>query len=381
MLRLFCFPNKAASDKIISPNNYTNPMETILLIILFFVIAGFGLVIFFVTRKPAAKDDSQSIILLQDQVSKLRETVDAKLSESSRMMQDQFGQSTKIIQGISGQSNRMISEITEKLTKLDDTNKQVIGFAEQLQSLENILKNPKQRGILGEYYLETLLKNIFAPSQYEMQYKFSDGEIVDAVIFLKDQIIPIDSKFSLENYNKIINEKDPVRHEQLEKQFKQDLKNRIDETSKYIRPQEKTTEFAFMFIPSEGIYYDLLVNQVGSVKVNTRDLIEYAFKEKKVIIVSPTSFYAYLQTVIHGLRKMQIEEQTKEIIKNVELLNRHLVVYEDYLKKMGNNLSTTVNMYNSAYKEFEKIDKDVVKITGKTKTVDATPIDKPKLID
>ncbi|HCC23423.1 TPA: DNA recombination protein RmuC [Candidatus Falkowbacteria bacterium] len=356
-------------------------METILLIILFFVIAGFGLVIFFVTRKPAAKDDSQSIILLQDQVSKLRETVDAKLSESSRMMQDQFGQSTKIIQGISGQSNRMISEITEKLTKLDDTNKQVIGFAEQLQSLENILKNPKQRGILGEYYLETLLKNIFAPSQYEMQYKFSDGEIVDAVIFLKDQIIPIDSKFSLENYNKIINEKDPVRHEQLEKQFKQDLKNRIDETSKYIRPQEKTTEFAFMFIPSEGIYYDLLVNQVGSVKVNTRDLIEYAFKEKKVIIVSPTSFYAYLQTVIHGLRKMQIEEQTKEIIKNVELLNRHLVVYEDYLKKMGNNLSTTVNMYNSAYKEFEKIDKDVVKITGKTKTVDATPIDKPKLID
>ena len=183
----------------------------------------------------------------------------------------------------------------------------------------------------------------------------------------------------MENYNKILEEKDPVKHEQLEKLFKQDLKNRIDETSKYIRPTEKTTDFAFMFIPSEGIYYDLLVNQVGAVKVNTRDLIEYAFKEKKVIIVSPTSFYAYLQTVIHGLRKMQIEEQTKEIIKNVELLGRHLLSYEDFLKKMGNNLGTTVNMYNSAYKEFKKIDTDVLHITKTGGQVDPLTIDKPKM--
>jgi len=337
-------------------------METLLIFTILILIIGFGTTIYFLTRKKQGpQEDDQALRMLQDQIKDIRSTLDTKLTESTRMMQEQFGQSTKVIQGISGQSNKMISEITEKLTKLDDTNKQVIGFAEQLQSLENILKNPKQRGILGEYYLETLLKNIFAPSQYQMQYKFSDGEIVDAVVFLKDQIIPIDSKFSLEN------------------QFKQDLKNRIDETAKYIRPQEKTTEFAFMFIPSEGIYYDLLVNQVGTIKVNTRDLIEYAFKEKKVIIVSPTSFYAYLQTVIHGLRKMQIEEQTKEIIKNVELLNKHLVVYEDFLKRLGNNLGTSVNMYNSAYKEFGKIDKDVVRITGKEKSVDPIEIDKPKL--
>ncbi|OGF31114.1 hypothetical protein A2533_02600 [Candidatus Falkowbacteria bacterium RIFOXYD2_FULL_35_9] len=355
-------------------------METLLIFTILILIIGFGTTIYFLTRKKQGpQEDDQALRMLQDQIKDIRSTLDTKLTESTRMMQEQFGQSTKVIQGISGQSNKMISEITEKLTKLDDTNKQVIGFAEQLQSLENILKNPKQRGILGEYYLETLLKNIFAPSQYQMQYKFSDGEIVDAVVFLKDQIIPIDSKFSLENYNKIVVEKDPTRHEQLEKQFKQDLKNRIDETAKYIRPQEKTTEFAFMFIPSEGIYYDLLVNQVGTIKVNTRDLIEYAFKEKKVIIVSPTSFYAYLQTVIHGLRKMQIEEQTKEIIKNVELLNKHLVVYEDFLKRLGNNLGTSVNMYNSAYKEFGKIDKDVVRITGKEKSVDPIEIDKPKL--
>ena len=212
-----------------------------------------------------------------------------------------------------------------------------------------------------------------------MQYKFADGEIVDAIIKVKDSIIPIDSKFSLENYNKILAEKDPTRHEQLEKIFKQDLKNRIDETSKYIRPAEGTTDFAFMFIPSEGIYYDLLINQVGAVKVNTRDLIEYAFNDKKVIIVSPTSFYAYLQTVIHGLRKMQIEEQTKEIIKNVQKLQQHLLVYDDYMKKMGNNLGTTVNMYNSAYKEFKKIDKDVLSVSGQGGQIETLEIERPKI--
>ncbi|MFZ5364996.1 MAG: DNA recombination protein RmuC [Patescibacteria group bacterium] len=318
--------------------------------------------------KPEEKQDDKSLQLMQEQLKEIRQTMDFKLNESQKQIQMQFGQSAKIIR-----------DVTEKLTKLDDTNKQVMGFAEQLQSLENILKNPKQRGILGEYYLETLLKNVFAPNQYQLQYKFNDGEIVDAVIFVKDSIIPIDSKFSLENYNKIVEEKDPSQHERLEKLFKQDLKNRIDETSKYIRPQEKTTDFAFMFIPSEGIYYDLLVNTVGAVKVNTRDLIEYAFKEKHVIIVSPTSFYAYLQTVIQGLKKMQIEEQTKEIIKRVEELNKHLAAYDLHMKKLGNNMSTAVNTYNSAYKEFKKIDKDVVRITGGQPAIDPMQIDRPQI--
>ena len=337
-------------------------LQTVLLVAGFLVVAYLLL-----TRKEAPKEDNESMMLLQEQMKELRLTLNNQQGDMQKQLQTQFSQSTQIVK-----------DVTEKLTKLDDTNKQVIGFAEQLQSLENILKNPKQRGILGEYFLETLLKNVFAPSQYQMQYKFNDGEIVDAIIRVKDNIIPIDSKFSLENYNKIVEEKDKSRHEQLEKQFKLDLKKRIDETSKYIRPTEGTTDFAFMFIPSEGIYYDLLVNQVGAVKVNTRDLIEYAFNEKKVIIVSPTSFYAYLQTVIHGLKKMQIEEQTKEIIKNVQKLQQHLGAYDEYMQKMGNNLGTTVNMYNSAYKEFKKIDKDVLKISGDGGKVDPIEIERPK---
>ncbi|PIT93366.1 MAG: hypothetical protein COU06_00120 [Candidatus Harrisonbacteria bacterium CG10_big_fil_rev_8_21_14_0_10_38_8] len=208
-----------------------------------------------------------------------------------------------------------------------------------------------------------------------MQYKFSNGDIVDAAIFLKDKILPIDSKFSLENYNRYLQETDPAGKQRIEKLFKSDLKNRIDETSKYIRPKENTMDFAFMFIPSEGIYYDILVNQVGS--LNARDLIEYAFKEKHVIIVSPTSFFAYLQTVLQGLRALQIEESAKEIRKNVEKLTRHLSGYQTFMQKLGSNLGTTVNMYNKASHEFKKIDKDVMKITDSEIAVDLEEIQAP----
>jgi len=330
------------------------------------IVVGFAVIIYLLFFKKQEQVEDKSMLMMQEQLKEMRQSMFMQQGDLQKQMQTQFDQSARIIR-----------EVTQNLNKLDETNKQVMGFAGQLQSLENILKNPKHRGILGEYFLETLLKNVFAPTQYQMQYKFSDGEIVDAVVFVKDKIIPVDSKFSLENYNKIVEENDPARREQLEKIFKQDLKNRIDETSKYIRPSENTTDFAFMFIPSEGIYYDLLINQVGAVKVNTRDLIEYAFKEKRVMIVSPTSFYAYLQTVIQGLRYLQIEEQTQTIRKNVEQLCKHMMSYDDFMKKLGNNLGTTVNAYNNAYAEFRKIDKDVVKITGTGAEIEPVKLERP----
>ncbi len=335
-------------------------------IILVLLIVLMGMIFVLLKKKDIAKDD-QSFLMLQGQLNEMSKTLDSKLNDSNQMIHSKMTESLDIVKNV-----------TQSLTKLDETNKQVMGFAQQLQSLENILKNPKQRGILGEYYLETVLKNVLPPNSYQMQYKFNNGEIVDAVVFAKEGIIPIDSKFSLENYNKILDARDDGEKETLEKLFKQDLKNRIDETSKYIRPKEKTMEFAFMFIPSEAIYYDLLVNKVGAVKVNTRDLIEYAFRERKVIIVSPTTFLAYLQTVMQGLRALKIEESVKDILKHVSNLQNHIISYEEYLKKLGNNLGTTVNMYNSAYKEFGKIDKDVVKITGKETKIEPELIDKPK---
>ena len=316
----------------------------------------------FVRNKP--KQDNSPLLMMQEQLKEIRGTLDAKIGESTRVIQQQFGQSAKIIR-----------DVTEKLTKLDETNKQVIGFADQLQNLQDILKNPKQRGILGEYYLETVLKNVLPPGTFQMQYEFKDKTIVDAVVFVKDKIIPIDSKFSLENYNRILEAKGEEEKRKLEESFKQDLKNRIDETAKYIKPEEGTMEFAFMFIPAEAVFYDLLVNKIGAIKSNTRDLIQYAAGEKKVMIVSPTTFLAYLQTVLQGLKALQIEESAKEIRKGVEQLMRHLGSYENYMQKLGNHLGTTMNMYNNAYKEFGKIDKDILKITGKEIGIE------PKLLD
>ena len=340
---------------------------TSLSVILIALAIGFVALFWFLNKKlTPEKEDDKSMLLLQNQMNEMNRTLDSHFKESSRILQKQFGSSATIIK-----------DVTERLTRLDETNKQVVGFADQLKGLQDILKNPKQRGVLGEYYLETLLKNIFPPGVYKMQYAFKDGSIVDAVIFYQEKIIPVDSKFSLENYNRILEAQTDDERAKLEKAFSNDLKLRIDETSKYIKPEENTTDFAFMFIPAEAIYYDLLVNQVGSVKSNTRHLINYAH-EKKVTIVSPTSFAAYLQTVLQGMRTEQIEESTKEIYKRVLVLARHIGAYEKYIQKMGGHLETTVNTYNLAYKELGKIDKDVLKIGGKAIGIKTEMLDKPK---
>ena len=279
----------------------------------------------------------------------------------------------------STETSRIIADITEKITRLDETNKQVVSFADQLKNLQDILKNPKQRGILGEYYLETLLKNVMPPGSYQMQYPFPDGTIVDAVVFVKDKVIPIDSKFSLENYNRISETNDKSEKERLEKIFVNDLKNRITETSKYIQPDQNTMDFAFMFIPHEAIYYDLLINKIGSITEETENLIQRAASKYKVIIVSPTSFLAYLQTVLQGLKAMQIEESAKDIVKRVGELGNHLRSYEEMHQKLGNALSTTVNHFNKSNHEFRKIDKDVMRITGEAMEIETLTIEKPQL--
>lgn len=349
-------------------------MENFLVILaIILVLSNVFLVWFLLKSKKETKAPDNGLNLILQQMNELAKVVDLKMGETSKQVND-------AIRFQYGDSQKLIKEITKELTEVKETGKQVISFADQLQNLQDILQNPKQRGVLGEYYLETVLQNVMPPGSYQMQYGFSNGEIVDAVIFLKDKILPIDSKFSLENYNRILDSRDNVERERLEKIFKQDLKLRIDETAKYVRPNENTMDFAFMFIPSEGIYYDLLINQVGAVKTSTRDLIEYAFG-KKVIIVSPTSFLAYLQTVLQGLKGLQIEEKAQDIVKRVGELGKHIKTYEDYHLKLGNALRTTVNHFNSGSKELGKIDKDVLRITGTTPGITTELIDKPNLED
>lgn len=357
-------------------------MITVLVVLLVVVICGFGFTIYLLNQKLSSfKDESSTGLIKQDLtnlttgIEQLKDSLNSSVNERMdknqalmrESMQKQFGESAKII-----------AEVNQRLTKLDETNKRVVDVADELKMLQNVLQNPKQRGGLGEYYLGTVLGNVLPPSGYKEQYKFKNGDIVDAVIVLdKNRILPIDSKFTLENYNRLIEEKDKTKKETYIKAFKSDLKNRIDETSKYIRPSEGTLDYAFMFIPSEAIYYDLLVNQIGETSTSSRDLIEYAFIDKKVIIVSPTTLLAYLQTVMQGLRSLQIEEQAKEIQKRVGELGRHVAAHEGFMQKLGSSLGTTVGHFNNAHKELKKMDKDVIKIAGTTDTVEPILLDKP----
>lgn len=319
-------------------------------------------------QKPQDTGSEQGFMLLQNQLQDLTRTLDNRVAESSKQVHE-------TVRAQLGESARLIKEVTQGLTKLDETNRQVVSFADQLQSLQDILKNPKQRGVLGEYYLETLLKNVLPPGSYQMQYPFPDGTIVDAAVFVKEKVIPIDSKFSLENYNRLAEEKDPVERKRLEKIFENDLKNRIVETAKYVQPGQGTMDFAFMFIPHEAIYYDLLVGRVGV--VSEENLIQRAASKYKVIIVSPTSFLAYLQTVLQGLKALQIEEQASQIVAKVGDLGKHLKSYEDFYRKLGVSLSTTVNHYNAAYRELGKVDKDVLRITGAGIEIERLELDRP----
>ncbi len=343
---------------------------------IFGILGGGILVYLFLNKKKETKtNDNVGLQLILQQLNELSRTVDMKIGDTHKQMNDS-------LKFHSSESNKIIRDVTERLTRLDETNKQVISFADQLQSLENILKNPKQRGILGEYYLETVLKNVLPPGSYQMQYPFPDGTIVDAVVFVKDKIIPIDSKFSLENYNRMVEERDSAEKKRLETIFVNDLKNRITETAKYVQPQQGTTDFAFMFIPHEAIYYDLITNKIGGLKdEENENLIQRAAGKYKVIITSPTSFLAYLQTVLQGLKALQIEESAKEIIKKVEDLGKHLKSYDEYHNKLGNALGTVVNHYNASNKELKKIDKDVLRISGTSPELELLEIAKPNLED
>ncbi len=364
----------------------------ILIVILALIVIGLAIAIFIIFKKfnsqngdatgnanSASQELQSSIGLVMQHISELGRTFDNKISGMERAVGDKLSYSAKEMnenmRHQTSESFKVLRDVTERLTKLDETNKQVISFTDQLQSLQDILKNPKQRGILGEYYLETLLKNVLPPGSFEMQHKLGQDEngadlIPDAVVFVRDKIVPIDSKFSLENYNRIIGERDPVEKEKLEKLFVSNLKDRITETSKYIKPSLGTVDFAFMFIPHEAIYYDLLINKIGVLKEDSESLIQRAASKYHVIIVSPTSFLAYLQTVLQGLKALQIEEQAKDIVKRVGELTLHLKKYAEHQDKLGRSISTVVNQYNDSSREFKKIDKDIMRLTEKEQSLE-----------
>lgn len=330
-------------------------MENLIIVLIILILVILGIL----TKKIfdfKNQDSAQGFLLLQNQLNELVKTLDRKMGESTEIIHRQMTEGARLTKDI-------IREVTQEITKLTENQKQVLTLSEQLKTLEDILRNPKQRGIIGEYLLENTLKNTLPPTNYQMQYRFQDGTIVDAVIFYQDKIIPIDSKFSLENYNRWVEAKNDFERQKYEEALRNDLKTRIDEVAKYIKPDEDTIDIAIMYIPSEAVYYDMFQNKIGS--ISSKSLIEYAY-EKKVSVVSPNSFQAFLTTILLGLRQIEISQSIEKIRKNIARLSKHLTNYEIFLKKLGNHLNTALSTYNKTYEEFQKIDKDIYKITGQT---------------
>jgi len=354
----------------------------ILVGVLILLAVGIIAMLYRMQKGSGTPQDSQSMVLLQNQLAELTRAMDSKLGEGTKTMSEfmmtQTDQGRTLMATISKQVGDQLIEVVKGVTETRESTKQIFTIAEQLGNLEKVLKNQKQRGNLGEASLELVMSNILPPGAYQMQYEFPGGETVDAIIRTKEGFIPVDAKFPLENYSRLRDEKDDIRRVEYEEAFKKDLKKRIDETSKYVRPKDGTLPFAFMYIPAEGIYYDLLNDGVGA--VNTRSLLDYAQNDRKVIIVSPTTFAAYLQSVLYGFKAFKIEEQAKDIAKNVEALGRHINAYQDYYKKLGASLSTTVNHFNAGTKELGKIEKDVLKIDASADiSIDIPLLDKPSI--
>lgn len=348
--------------------------EVFLILLVIFLIT----IIFYMFLKSGRSHDQGSIQLLQDQIFELNKMLESKLHNQSQTMFESMNKNFETTSKISEQSNQKIEEITQKLTELSSTNQEIKNIWGQLEWLEKILKNPKQRGNLGEYFLQELLENIFQEGQYALQYKLESGAVVDAALFLSGKIIPIDSKFPHDNYQKLIESEEEILIKKYSSYLRSDIKKRIDETSKYVQLENNTTDFAFMLIPAEWLYYDIFISKLWD--IDTRSLIEYAFS-KKVIVCSPSSFYAYLQTVVQWLKALKVEEKAKEILQHVEKLSKDIGKYEESFEKLWNSLWATVNHYNSAYKRLGIIDKDIVKISdGKMEVwVEVQELEKPQM--
>ena len=366
-------------------------MELVIIIVLCIIIATLIFIVF------KNKNSSQPDVLIQltnnlsnqiqnirkeinDNSEKSRLEIESKLKVINKEISDFQISSKSSMQKQFADSNKVIKDVTNELAKIKGTNEQVLSFANQMKSLEKILGNQKQRGIFGEIQLENLLSNVLPPEIFQMQYTFNSGDIVDAIIKVNENIIPIDAKFSLDNYNRMIESSDENEIKILEKKFKEDIKSRIDETSKYIKPQEKTLDYAFMFIPADGLYQDLLNSRVGSLKINSNELVSYAYL-KKVMIVSPMSLFPMLQITMKALNNLKFEKEIDTVIKNVRNLSNHLASYQLYHDKLGNTLKTVVNHYNKSSDEFGKIDKDISRISnGKIKlNIENEKIEKPNL--
>ena len=272
--------------------------------------------------------------------------ISSQVNERLNQMNQSIQEANKIISQNLGNATSAFGNVKEQLGKLEETNKQIIAISRDISSLQELLRAPKFRGAMGETFLENLLSQVLPKEHYQIQYRFKSAEAVDAVIRLGERLVPVDAKFSLENFQKMLDASDDQVKESFRKKFVQDIKNRINEiASKYILPGENTYDFALMYIPAENVYYEVIIKE---------DIFTYSMS-KKVIPVSPNTFYAYLQVICLGLRGLKVEENAKAILKSLGALGVETERFNEDFKVLGGHLSSANTKYADAQKRFEKV--------------------------
>ncbi len=279
--------------------------------------------------------------------------ISSQVNERLNQMNQSLQEAGKIIGLNLGNTTSVFGNVKDQLGRLEATNKQIVDISKDISSLQELLRAPKFRGAMGEVLLENLLSQVLPKDHYSTQYRFKSGEAVDAIIKLGERIVPVDAKFSLENFQKMLEALDEQLKINLRKKFIQDVKNRIDEvSSKYILPQENTYDFALMYIPAENVYYEVIIKE---------DIFAYSLS-KKVIPVSPNTFYAYLEVICLGLKGLKVEENAKKILKSLSALEIEIDKFKEDFNTLGSHLSNANTKYSDSQKRLDKFSDKLVNI-------------------
>lgn len=325
-------------------------MEILAIFISIITLLAVGFMIIKLNQPAANQQTDKAVELIQKQMEEIRGSISRLFPDLTQTLQNV----DKNVNSRLDNAAKAIKDVYSRLGEVSESTKQVNEVAKDISSLQEILKAPKIRGGMGELFLSDLLKQVLPPSRYELQHRFKSREAVDAVILLKEGMVPVDSKFPLENFRKFREAKDETGKINAKKQFLRDVKKHIDAIkTKYILPDEGTFDFALMYIPAENVYYEIIIKDENL--DDAKGVFKYAI-DNKVIPVSPNSFYGYLQTILMGLRGMKIEEQAQDILQNISRLEGDFKRVLDDFQKMGTHLKNLSSSYDSTEKRLGKFE-------------------------
>lgn len=350
-------------------------VEILLLIALLVGVVVFAIAMFLklqgVTRQVIdAQKQDQSIQFLQREIGILREQLGKSLTDSAKLMMD----SQKTVGDRLDRAAEVVGNVQKALGALDGATKQVYQVGKDIAQLQEILRAPKVRGAFGELFLGELLGQILPPKNFKLQHAFRSGEIVDAVVRL-GRLVPVDAKFPLENFKRLVQSQDPQEKTQARRKFVQDVKKHIDAiAAKYICPDEDTYEFALMYIPVENVYYEMIIKEESL--ADESSIMTYAFS-KRVVPVSPNSFYAYLHTISLGLRGLEIEENAREIVSHLARLRGDFGKFKEDFLLLGKHLSNSRIKYEDAEKRLVRFD-DKLAVTSSARPEQLFPSEAPE---